>query len=191
MTPAEKAALRALAGQLNKKPPAGSTVLKGVVTAVNYDTVPMDISVALQGDSVVVDNVAFVDNFTPYVDDTVILVKQGASVLATGRVADGIQAHGWQNATLSGIEYRIKIVEGSLKVEFRGLATPSSSSLFTLPNSTVNYRPSQQRVVPCVIASNSDGRFVFNTNGTVTLQVPNTTPTLPNDVWFDDTEFFI
>ena len=143
--------VRSLASALTVSDPTQyALVTKGKVTNVVNPGTPPTISIQLAGDtSTTIDNVRFIDSYSPVVNDTVLIVKQGSELFALGQMNDAssVSQNGWTAPTLSGIFttysndpvlYRMVNEHGTNKIQLRGRiniggSISTTQTLFTLP----------------------------------------------------------
>ena len=193
-TPGASEQVRDLATALAAPSGASVTVTKGVVTAFNLAANPPNVTVQLGGDtSTTISGVRFIDSYSPTVEDTCLIIKQGSDIFALGQINDqdeGGTTSGWVTPTLGSsfshdavlmgdLKYRVIVDNGDRKLQFKGsvdVINSSSNILFTLPAGAI---PSANRNV--VIARNNDGGsnvavLEINLSGAVTLYGGTTVP---------------
>jgi hypothetical protein len=173
------------------------TLTTGVITANNIGATPPTASLTLSGDSTVV-TAQYNDSYTPVVGDTVLVAKQGTSIVLlcqlNGTTVSGDAKNGWITIPTLGsgftgrgnVFYRLIVDAGDNKMQFQGEVDISGTptAVCTMP---VGYRPATTRNVPiacgsggAVLAFNTDGTVVFrpavtdNQNTTHTHDVPST-----------------
>ncbi|MGW2206748.1 hypothetical protein [Streptomyces sp. NPDC001774] len=170
-----------------------ATLRKAVVTSVDTASTPPVLGVQVSGDTNSVQGVRFMDNWTPRVGATVVLIKQGSDICAWGHVADQAGSGHWQNVTLASgfshdgnsngnVQYRRVYDNGSWKMQWRGGAGLTGTPT-TILNSALSaeFRPSSKRSV--LVARNVQGgsplsaQIDFATDGTALLIV---SPTVGN-----------
>lgn len=191
--------LAAQIGQMSKLPYTPDTIRKGVIASVNHATTPPTVSINISGDTTtLVGEVRTLDNYSPVVNQTVLVMKQGSEIFILGAIAASPAAGapvgqeattGWIKATLSNgthggtgsdVYYRRILDHGSWKVQWRGVWNTSGSVNMISSGDALGdeYQPSNYRAIAC--ARENDGsvtsRMDFNADGTVTLHVesPNT-----------------
>ena|SRR5688500_16850884 len=189
--------IRLLAQQLLKSGRLGfdpSTLLKGIVTAVDATGSPPTVSIQISGDTTTtITGIRLMDNYTPRIGHTVLVDKLGPDIMVRGRIADSnatdaeAEGTGWTKATLAAgshdgnsngdIRYRRILDHGSWKMQWQGGWNVSGASVMitALP---AEYRPSSRRTI--IIARNAfqlnDVKVDFDTDGSVAIfGVTNTT----------------
>lgn len=82
-TDSSQAEIRALAGEIRKKPYGfePSTLRKGVIAAIDTNTTPPTVSVTLSGDSTQIAGLHYAQGYYPTVGDVVIIDKLGSGLL--------------------------------------------------------------------------------------------------------------
>lgn len=177
-------------------------VRKGIVTAVNWDQSPVTIDVSLGGE--IVPGVACAGSFTPSVggagDQVALLLQQGPALVAFDRIAPDYDDSDWQVASGSGITagdgilYRMVLENGAKVVEFKGNASATAATLFTLPaavGSLPSYRPTQARSMGIVLLANASPYVNFATNGVVSLVAGTGSLSFTHTVFFDNVKFHV
>lgn len=160
--------IRALAQQLLKSGQLGfdpSTILKGIVKAVNSTGSPPTVTIEISGDTTTqITSVRVMNNYTPTVGHTVLIVKQGADIVVLGHIADlaantvNSNSGGWLRATLSNgthggngngdIYYRRILDHGSWKVQWRGGWNVSGVMMIDTAQALgTEYRPTSKRSI--------------------------------------------
>jgi hypothetical protein len=177
---------RTLAMALLNPDQVGAEVLKGVVTAVDLTVSPPVCSMHLSGDeTVVISDVRFMDSYTPTIDDTVLVVKQGPDLFALGTIATNAGTpsdQGWVAPTLSSgittesldpVMYRVIVDHGSRKVQLRGSVNiaATQTALWTMPT---GFRPLLNKR-PIIVARDHLGgsnvaQLIVNADGTMVLE---------------------
>lgn len=141
-------AVRSLAATLLVPDAVGAVMLKGTVTAVSLGSLPPVMSIQLGGDTATtITNVRFLDSYWPVVGDVVLVLKQGASLLGLGQVADGSThtENGWIAPSLASgcatfandpVLYRLIYDNGSKKIQLRGRITLTGTPtlMWTMPS---------------------------------------------------------
>jgi hypothetical protein len=136
--------LTSLAGALApKKTSCSACLVKGVVTAVSYPYM----TVQVDGDTMTsIANVRYLEAYSPVVGDTCTMLKQGPDLLAIGRVNTTTASpavNGWVAPSLGTgitntadtVRYRVINDNGERKIQLRGKVSVSGSNitLFTMP----------------------------------------------------------
>lgn len=203
--------IRALAQQLQKQGALGfdpSTHVKGIVTAINYNSSPPTVSIQISGDTTTtIDGVRFINNYTPVINDVVDIRKQGPDLIITGqpaytsgKVVTG-GANGWVVATLTNgshdgndqgnVAYRLILDNGSWKMQWRGGWSVSGTYLIDTDDALASqYRPQSLRslvvarqtstgAVACHAEFLADGRVRLAGNTQSTLNA-----SVSGDVYF-------
>lgn len=167
--------LTSLAGALApKKTSCSACLVKGVVTAVSYPYM----TVQVDGDTLTsIANVRYLEAYSPVVGDTCTMLKQGPDLLAIGRVNTTTASpslNGWQTPTLGSgftspldvVRFRVVNDNGDKKVQFRGTLALSGVpiNIFTLPT---DYRP--VFTISVIAARNNTGG-----SNAVQIQIANT-----------------
>lgn len=205
MTPEEQAALdaaqekqiRDLAQQITQMTKLGFdplTIRKGVVAAVNDASNPPTVSINLSGDTTtLVAEVRTLNNYTPVVNQTVLVAKQGTEIFLLGSIAsvnpngnpvNQETSTGWIKATLTNgshngntngdIYYRRILDHGTWKMQWRGGWIPSGSVMLidTANALDPDFRPPSKRTVLAARETQTGAiacQFDFHTNGTVAM----------------------
>lgn len=89
--------LRDLATQLGQDPLSfdPSTIRKGVVTAVNTGGSPPTLTVNLSGDTTTaIPDLRYLEPYVPAVDDTVLMIKQGTSLVVLNKISESYTTPG-------------------------------------------------------------------------------------------------
>jgi hypothetical protein len=176
----------ALAKQIQQAANLGfdpTTLVKGVVTAVDAIGSPPTVSLNISGDTTTtVSNVRLLNTYSPVVNDTVLLARQGSDIVILGQIAawggkattNG--ANGWVQATLAAgshngdsqgnVYYRRIMDNGAWKMQWMGGWGVSGTIMVNAL--ATEYRPSAKRVVlasrnlaglpVCQLAFHTDGR---------------------------------
>lgn len=200
-TPEEAAALaekelaveiRALAMELEKRMGSGeSPFVKGIITAIANTASPPTISMNISGDTVTtISNVRMLNNYSPQVGHTVLVLKQGPDILVMGHIAEqsaftvSNSAGGWVRATLAAgshggnsngdVYYRRILDHGSWKMQWRGGWNVSGTTIVS--GLATEYRPSSRRSVMAARSASglNDVKLDFETNGSVLMVGANT-----------------
>lgn len=191
--------IRALASQLADATSLSfdpATVRKGTVTAHNPNAAPPNISVQLSGDTeTTIDAVRYLDSYSPVVNDTVLIIKQGTDIFALGQLNDSSNspANGWIQPTLSSgftsngnsngaLEYRLVIDAGERKMQWRGAVSHTGTNTAIISAGNVlaaDYRPTARRTL--ILARDEGGgsngvKVDFNTDGSVSMIGATTAP---------------
>lgn len=197
-------AKRQLARKLNRPPAStrnspSSPWVVGTVNTVSLSTGTL--TVTIQGDTVQIPGISYLDSYTPIVGDTVILVRLKNHLWAIGTVAaySGGIGSGWQTPALfSGVTtgmgspgpvmWRIVGDNGSLKVQFKGGVSISGGganmNLWTFGSGGAA-TPTYTRIM-ALPGSSANYITVFDVNGNV--QIANgAVPT----AYLDGMEFFL
>ena len=144
-----------------------TTIVKGVVTAVDFAGSPPTVSIQISGESTVtINSVSLLNNYSPQAGHTVLIAKQGANIVVLGHIADvgglsaGDASDDWQLATLSvgthgannngDICFRRVMDHGSWKMQWRGGWAPPASGEFMIDAGQAlpeEYRPTGLRSV--------------------------------------------
>lgn len=138
---------RELATTLAATPQISAMCVKGVVTSVVNPGVPPTISVQIGGDTTTtIDNVRFIDSYSPVVGDTCLLIKQESGVFALGQMNDfsTVAECGWTAPTLGSgfvtntndpVLWRMVVEHGTNMIQLRGRVeiTGSPTALWTMP----------------------------------------------------------
>jgi hypothetical protein len=136
------------------KTSACAELIKGVVTAYTYPY----LTVQIGGDTATsIDQVRHLEAYSPVVGDTVTMVKQGADILAIGRVNTTTASptlNGWVQPTLATgfvhsadpIRYRVINDHGDLSLQMRGSCTMTGSVVYSANVATVFTLPVGYRV---------------------------------------------
>ncbi|MER7596288.1 hypothetical protein [Streptomyces hydrogenans] len=185
--------IRLLVAQMQKAGALGfdpSTHVKGVITAVSYASSPPTVSLQISGDTTTtITGVRIMNNFTPVTGQTVDIRKQGADIVITGHTADvsgtarGQVGSGWIKATLTNgshngnsngdVYYRLKLDDGSWKVQWQGGWAPEGSSIMIDSGQALPERfwPKALRSVPAArqVSTATSVVFDFHTDGRVVL----------------------
>lgn len=188
--------LRALAEELHKSGQLGydpTTIVKGTVTAFDFNGIPPTLSINIGGDtSTEISDIRLLNNYSPEVGHTVLIAKQGPSIVVLGHITDlggqSIQsgAGGWRQVTLSngtspggGLSYRRIMDHGSWKVQWRGTWNPPNNVDVMLTGANIleadGYRPASDRYM---IAARDPGsgsisvQVVFEASGAVYILAP-------------------
>jgi len=184
--------IRLLAQQLLKSGQLGfdpSTLLKGIVTAVDVTGSPPTVSIQISGDTTTtITSIRLMDNYTPRVGHTVLVDKLGPNIMVRGHIADSgatdveAESVGWIRATLSAgshngndngdVYYRRILDHGSWKMQWRGGWAVSGTTMIDAGDALdEDYRPSSLRsLLTARTALERNGVKVdFNTDGTVEL----------------------
>lgn len=200
MTPEEQAAMdaaqekqiRELAAQITQMSKLNfdpMTIRKGIIASVNDATAPPTVSINISGDtSTLVSQVRTLNNYTPLVNQTVLVAKQGTEIFILGSIASEnpssvptgqTESTGWIKATLSAgshggggsdVYYRRVLDHGSWKMQWRGMWNVSGSWMIASAAALdENYRPSGNRPIACGrnTADAVTVRMDFNSDGTV------------------------
>lgn len=183
----EDTAIRDLVQEIVKQTSLGfdpATIRKGTITALVNGT-PPTLTLNVSGDTTVtVSGVRWLDSYSPVVGDTVLLMKQGADVLAIGRIAANTTATAnWTQATLSSgfshngdsqgnVEYRKVWDYGTWKMQWRGAVARSANNTI-VSGLAADLRPASKRNL--VVARNEDNgqnscHLEFTTGGSVVLE---------------------
>lgn len=192
--------IRLLAQQLVKSGQLGfdpTTVLKGVVTAIDVAGQPPTLSIQISGDTTTtITGVRLLDNYSPSIGHTVLVDKLGSDIVVRGHIADsdavgsGDGAGGWIKATLAAgshggnnngdVSYRRILDHGSWKMQWRGGWNVSGTDLIDSGDALgVEYRPSSLRsllATRTAIGGSNNVKLDFNTDGTVELVGATTSP---------------
>ena len=160
------------------------TVLKAVVTAINFTVIPRTFSANIGGDnSTVVDSIRFIDSYVPVVGDTCLLVKIGPDVFGIGQLNNGgtPAQNGWQTPSLGSgftsdsfdpVLWRLVYDNGDPKIQLRGKVniTGTPTALWTMPT---GYRPLFNKTPVLVARGYGAGsvaaQIQVNADGTVVL----------------------
>jgi hypothetical protein len=181
----------ALAKQIQESGALGfdpTTIVKGIVTAVNTTGSPPTVTINISGDTTTaIASIRILNNYSPVVGHTVLIAKQGADIVVLGHVADlggaavSNGAGGWVKATLAGgshnadsqgdVYYRRILDHGAWKMQWQGGWGVSGTVMVTALDA--EYRPRVKR--PLLAARQfSTGatacHMVFHTDGKVEMQ---------------------
>lgn len=203
MTPEEQAAfdaaqdkqIRDLAAQIAQVAKLGfdpMTIRKGIISAVSDSTTPPTVSLNISGDTdTLITEVRTLNNYTPFVGQTVLVAKQGTEIFLLGSISatnpysvNTGTDNGWIRADLSNgshggnsngdVYYRRIMDHGSWKMQWRGGWSPGGSSTMIGAGKELDtdYRPSSKRSVLCSRETQTGQiacQFDFQTTGQVTL----------------------
>lgn len=201
MTPEEQAAhdaaedqqLKDLATQIAAMTQLGfdpMTIRKAIIASVNDAATPPTVSLNISGDTeTLVTEVRILNNYTPLVDQTVLLAKQGTEIFLLGSIASvdprsaaesTASDNGWVAATLSAgtggsgdnaVRYRRIMDHGSWKMQWRGEWNPAGNlSMITAGNALdPDFRPAGRRGLPAArdAVGSTTCRMEFSPDGTV------------------------
>jgi hypothetical protein len=177
--------IRQLATALAPEPVTAMSGEKAVIDSISLggSGTPPTVTVNLGG--VLIPGVAIESNYTPQVGDTVLLLRQGTSYLASMRItaqsSKSVNTEGgWTQASLasgnghrsgSAVMYRRVMDNGCWKMQWKGLMDYGNSSLLASALAA-DFRPSESR--PIAIARSLTGgmpvmRLDFDTDGTATF----------------------
>lgn len=199
-------AKRQLARKLNRPPAStrnspSSPWVVGTVNTVSLSTGTL--TVTIQGDTMQIPGISYLDSYTPIVGDTVILVRLKNHLWAIGTVAaySGGAGSGWQvPALFSGVTtgtgspgpvmWRIVGDNGSLKVQIKGGVNISGGgsniNLWTFGSGGAA-TPAYTRIMPIVGAGAIfENLTIAASSGNVQIQ-----GSAPTAVWLDGIEYFI
>lgn len=194
MDAAQEKAIRELATQITQMTKLGFdplTVRKGIIAGINDATSPPTISINISGDTTtLVSQVRTMNNYTPLVNQTVLVAKQGAEIFLLGSIASVNPAgnaaasedtNGWTKAELSNgthggasgeadVHYRRIMDHGSWKMQWRGWwNTSAATTMIAAGGLETDYRPSTTRYLAA--AREATGavtiRLAFLANGSV------------------------
>lgn len=179
--------VRALAMQLTAmaSTPPPLTLNQGTIVDVAPDATPPTCSVTLSGSGTQIDGVSYLDGYTPFLGDTVAILRQNASPLVIGHVADlgtaSASTGGWTQATLfsgsfthggnsnGNLMYRKVMDHGAWKMQWKGAVAVTGSPV-TVAVLDTSFAPA---VKTSVIASRNvkgvSESIDFQTNGHVEL----------------------
>jgi hypothetical protein len=183
--------IRALAQQVLKASELGfepTTIVKGIVAAIDLTSSPPTISLQISGDTATtISSVRVMNNYTPVTGQTVLIAKQGADIVVLGQIADANgyevdnSSGGWNKATLAAgshggndngdVYYRRILDHGSWKMQWRGGWDPSGATVM-VSALAAEFRPTSKRTVLAARQIQTGAvsvQFDFNTNGSVTL----------------------
>jgi hypothetical protein len=204
MDAAQEKQIRELAAQITQMSKLGFdplTIRKGIIASVNDATTPPTVSINISGDtSTLVAQVRTLNNYTPLVNQTVLVAKQGTEIFLLGSIASinpsgvalGQEAsNGWQKATLTNgshngngngdVFYRRVMDHGSWKMQWRGGWSPAGATVMidTADALDPDYRPASSRSL--LVARNQTASNVakldFLSTGLVNLVGGTTAPT--------------
>lgn len=168
-----------------------TTILKGIITAVEPDTSPPTVSIQISGDTTTtVAEVRILNSYSPQVGHTVLVAKQGADIVILGNIsntaASGTDsgAGDWTKATLAAgshdgnsngdVAYRKVLDHGAWKMQWRGGWSVSGTTVISALDT--EFRPSHR--VSMLAARTSTGAIsvyvVFETDGSVVLAATTT-----------------
>lgn len=154
--------IRALAAQLTAMSATGPPVVmnQGVIADVSPDSSPPTASITLSGSGTQIDDVRYLDSYTPFIGDTVAIIRQNASALIIGHVADlgtaSESTAGWTQATLfsgsfthggngnGNLMYRKVMDHGSWKMQWQGAVNVSGGPV-TVAVLDTSFAPSIKR----------------------------------------------
>lgn len=178
------------------------TIRKGIIAAVDDSVSPPTVSLNISGDTdTLITQVRTLNNYTPLVDQTVLLAKQGMDIFLLGAIAAtnpyavggaGTSDNGWRQATISNgthggnsngnIYYRRVLDHGSWRMDWRGGWNPAGSTVLIASGQALDtdFRPSSKRSVLAAREIQTGAtavQFDFNTDGTVNLVGGTTAPT--------------
>lgn len=205
MTPEEEAAhnaevekqVRDLATQIAAMTKLGfdpMTIRKCIISAIDDTASPPTVSLNLSGDTdTLVTAVRTLNNYTPIVNQTALLAKQGTEIFLLGAIAATTPAgtltqsdNGWIKATLTAgshngnsngdVYYRRVMDHGAWKMQWRGAWINSGTKLVTALDP--DYRPTSKRSVLCARETATGAvaaQFDFQTSGDVDLVGKNIT----------------
>lgn len=120
-------------------------------------TNPPSVNVNLSGSSEVINGIAIINGYSPYVGDVVIVAKQGSGLLVLGSVSE---SGGWTQATLlsgyghngnggGNVMYR-RVWDGGWKMEWKGVCTRSGGiGDQIIDGLAAEFRPATTREVLC------------------------------------------
>jgi hypothetical protein len=190
--------IRALAAQLTSMADSGvaCSLSQGTVVATSPTTSPPTASITLSGSTTQVDGVRFLSSYSPQVNDTVQVLKQGGSLLILGHTADlgtsTATSGGWQTPTLSSgfttngnsngnLQYRLVMDNGLWKVQWIGSVAHSGSNTTIIAAGVIpsQFRPTAKRsiLVPRDVQGGSNvAQIDFGTDGSVALVGGTTVP---------------
>lgn len=150
---------------------------KAVVVSVQ-GTVPPSVDIKLSGAEETISGIAIINGYSPYVNDVVIVAKQGNGLLVLGSVSE---SGAWTTATLlsgyghngnggGSVQYR-RVWDSGWKMEWRGCASRvAGSSKQVIGNLTSEFSPRSAREVPNTQEDeglNSGCRLEFTSAGNV------------------------
>jgi hypothetical protein len=176
----------ALAKQIQQAASLGfdpTTLVKGIVTAVDFAGTPPTVSLNISGDTTTaISSVRILNTYSPVVGDTVLIAKQASDIVILGQIANlggktvTNGANGWVKATLfagshnadsqGDVYYRRILDNGSWKMQWQGAWGVSGTIMVS--GLTTDYRPKAKRVLDaartltglpvCQLAFHTDGR---------------------------------
>lgn len=194
-------------GQLGFDP---TTLKKGIIIAIDVTGSPPTVSIQISGDTTTtVASVRMLNNYSPVVGHTVLIVQQGADIVILGHIADlggktaANGAGGWNLATLSAgshngnssgnVYYRRILDHGSWKMQWRGGWAVSGTFMINTGQAlAAEYRPAETRPVLAArhFASGPVAcHMVFTSDGRVEMQggtQASSTGTVSGDIGFVD-----
>jgi hypothetical protein len=161
-----------------------ATVKKGVVVGLETSGTPA-VTINLSGDETTIPGVHYLETYSPAVGDIILLLKQGAELLALGTVADAFSEAGWSTAQLGSgyshdltgatgsgpVQYRRVWDHGSLKMQWKGVAARATSADLVCEVLPLGYRPANKKILVCardVDSAANAMKMEFQVNGTVT-----------------------
>lgn len=179
--------IRALASQLTAMASTGPPLVinQGNIVDISTEDTPPTASITLSGSGTQIDGVRYLDSYTPIIGDTVAVLKQNASTLIIGHVADlgttSASTAGWTQATLfsgsfthggngnGNLMYRKVMDHGAWKMQWKG-AVGVSGGPVTVAVLDTSFAPSIKRsVVTARSVKGVSESIDFQTNGHVEL----------------------
>lgn len=178
--------IRRLATALAPEPVTAMQGRKAVVEAVSLGDASTAPTITVDLGGVSVTGVRIAANYSPVVGDTVMLLRQGDTFLASHKVVEAgsksdNEVGGWTKAALASghahngtqdVMYRRINDHGSWKMQWKGTVDFGSSDSLLASALDADYRPSVAR--QCVVARSVTGgestaRIDANTDGTLTF----------------------
>jgi hypothetical protein len=196
--------IRRLAQQITQAASLGfdpTTILKGEITAIDQNTIPPTLTLAISGETTTtVSEVRLLNSYSPQVGHTVLIAKQGpdivvlGNVMAVGAMGTESGAGDWTVPTLSAgshngnsngdVAYRRVLDHGAWKMQWRGGWNVSGTFMLNTNRAlTSEYRPESKRSV--LVARQIQGgstvaQLDFHTDGRVELVGGTTTANSAN-----------
>lgn len=186
--------IAALIDQLRAMTASGVTasLSQGVVVATSPASSPPTATITLSGSSVQIAGIRFLSSYTPVVNDTVQVLKQGGSLLILGHTADlgtaTATTGGWSTPSLSSgfttngnsngaVKYRKVMDNGLWKVQLIGAVARSSGTTIMAAGQLPAPSSKRSLLVPRDVQGGSNVAQVdIGTDGSMTLIGSTTAP---------------
>lgn len=177
---------RDLAGAINEAAAAaggGIDVIKGVVTSVEAST----FTATLNGDTVPVAEIRYLDSYSPVVGDVVAILKLTSNIFCLGQynnsTGNGSSANGWQTPTLGSgfttsatdpVMYRKVVDNGDTKIQMRGAVSVSGTptALWTMPSGYIPGASKEVLIARDDAGGSNAAKMFLSNGGAVTLTGP-------------------